>query len=196
MICINKSLLSFIKLKISINAVSFPNCLQFVLAVASRFEVWICLLNGPWTAVYMIVSFVRETDRCETLVASCLLLWVFTFNNFARKWKPGEMFVNLVTVHTGSCNVGCAPGIRTSVLCAFQKEYSTPILGKHMAGLWWGPKLKWIHSLFTFSLFIFFSLSSFFLRFSLSCFLRELWDLKASETIPCFVSSCLVLVLV
>lgn len=119
MICINKSLLSFMKLKITTNAVSFPNCLQFVLAVASKFKVWICLLNSPWTDRYKIVGFVRETARHETLVALCLLLWMFIFDNFVMKWKPDETCVNLVactyrfprcrvcTRDTGVCSLCC-----------------------------------------------------------------------------------------
>ena len=173
MVCINKSLLSFMKLKITTNAVSFTNCLQFVLAVASRFQVWICLLNSPWTDGYKIVGFVRKTSRHETLVASCLLLQMFIFDNFGKKWKPDETCVNHVAVHTGSCNVGCTPGIPVSVLYAADTRCSTPLLGKYTASLWWGLKLKcrvYLFSPYFFFLFSFFFF--FFLIFSLSWFFR------------------------
>lgn len=50
--------------------------------------------------------------------------------------------MTLIAVHTGSCNVGCTPGIQVSVLYAAKMGYSTPLLGRYMAGLWWGLKLK------------------------------------------------------
>lgn len=180
MICINKSLLSFMKLKITTNAVSFPNCLQFILAVASRLKVRICLLNSPWTDGYKIVGFVRETARRETLFASCLLLWMFTFDNFVKKWKADETCVNLVAVHTGSCNVGCAP----SFLCAAKNGVFNPSLGEVPGRFVVGSKME-IKDLFILFLFFFFF---FFLSPFFHClvFGGSLWTKRPSKFCPRF----------
>lgn len=169
------------KLKITTNAVSFPNCLQFILAVASRLKVWIRLLNSPWTDGYKIVGFVRETARHETLFASCLLLWMFTFDNFVKKWKADEMCVNLVAVHTGSCNVACAP----SFLCAAKMEYSAPLLGEVHGRFVVGSRIE-IKDLFILSLLFLLVSFSFF---SLSCFWGEPLDKKAFEILSQVLSS-------
>lgn len=140
------------------------------------------------------MGFIRETARYETVVASCLLLIMSTYDNLVGKWKPGETHMNLVAVHTGSCYIECAPGVWAPIL--YTAKIQHPSWGSTQQVC--GGVRNWnkgsIYSLPNSVPFIFFSFSPFFFLFIILFIGGSVWIRRLLKFCPRFLSLLSVLV--